>query len=747
MPDGEEHIDNTIAFSVDAGLIDRLGRELVGRAETAVSELIKNAYDADARNVYVNFINAQETGGTLRIEDDGMGMTLEQLKIGFMTISSTDKLHYPQSTRYHRSKAGRKGIGRFATQRLGSKLTVITQTLESTEAIKLIIEWNDYKTDTELTSVPNSFEYVEKTKSEGTTLFIEHLREWWSDSDLRRVYRYVSELLQPDYISERSEELGLATQSDDSFEVSFYQTDRGVQRVVADPQKMIFEKALAVIEGYVDKHHDGYWTIKSTSLNLDDIEQVDHEYIYDKVSGNKENKYLLLSDIHFKAYYFIYNRPEYYTSISKMELKSIRDLAEEQGGIKLYRNGFRVLPYGESNDDWLKIDKRYGSISGATNVPFGNRNLFGFVEIIDPSGELFQETASREGLIENAAYVELTNFLYKALQAARIRLAHGVTPLRKPISKPAEANVDPDTSGPEKTPIEKLEDLEKSVNEIINTGGKMSESDSESLRLNTQRIVQELKSEFQLLLDEVGMLRVLAGLGLTIGEFTHEVVQFSPSILGDLSVLSSQLLDAEGLNSLENLKRTIQVFTAYTSYFNATVSANVSRELKPQDLHKVVNQFKRVILPDVRKLGIDFQNETFGYDLLTIPMHASEWSSILFNFYTNSKKAIRRHGVPGMIRIVVGKEESNIYLEFSDNGDGIPEHNASKIFDAFFTTSSPAGFESSEDDKLVGTGLGLKIVKDIVQTYGGKVELVKPESGYVTCFRIDLPLFKDKQPD
>jgi len=100
-----------------------------------------------------------------------------------------------------------------------------------------------------------------------------------------------------------------------------------------------------------------------------------------------------------------------------------------------------------------------------------------------------------------------------------------------------------------------------------------------------------------------------------------------------------------------------------------------------------------------------------------------------------------------MIRIVVGKEESKVYLEFSDNGDGIPEQNTTRVFDAFFTTSSPAGFESSEDDKLVGTGLGLKIVKDIVQTYGGTVELVKPESGYITCFRIDLPLFKDKQTD
>src|ERR1035437_882568 len=92
-----------ISFQVDAGLIDRLGRELVGRAETAVSELLKNAYDADATTVDVEFINSNDIGGTLKISDNGIGMTLDQLKAGFMTISSTDKIHNPKSLRFERS--------------------------------------------------------------------------------------------------------------------------------------------------------------------------------------------------------------------------------------------------------------------------------------------------------------------------------------------------------------------------------------------------------------------------------------------------------------------------------------------------------------------------------------------------------------------------------------------------------------------------------------------------------------------
>ena len=83
----EENLRNSISFSVDAGLIDRLGRELVGKAETAVSELVKNSYDADAKNVKVNFIDSLWSGGVLEIVDDGLGMTYDHLKSGFMTIS------------------------------------------------------------------------------------------------------------------------------------------------------------------------------------------------------------------------------------------------------------------------------------------------------------------------------------------------------------------------------------------------------------------------------------------------------------------------------------------------------------------------------------------------------------------------------------------------------------------------------------------------------------------------------------
>ena len=289
-----------IGFTVDAGLIDRLGRELVGRAETAVSELVKNSYDADATEVKVTFIDSDTVGGSLIIEDNGIGMSETQLELGFMRISSTDKIHNPVSEKYGRTKAGRKGIGRFATQRLGSQLSIISQTKSVNYAIRIVINWEQYKIDQDITSISFPLEFIEKQRNEGTTLRIDGLKEVWSESAIKRIFRYVSELLQPNYLSLKGRENNIASQNEQTFNVSFYRKVGDYMETVASEQKMIFDKALATIEGIVDNDGFVYVNLFSDSLGLNDKIPISHD--------NKNDNFDLIRNVHFRVYYFIYNR-------------------------------------------------------------------------------------------------------------------------------------------------------------------------------------------------------------------------------------------------------------------------------------------------------------------------------------------------------------------------------------------------------------------------------------------------------
>lgn len=732
--------NDNIRFSVDAGVIDRLGSELVARQETAVSELVKNAYDADATKVDIQFENSDSAGGTLYIIDNGTGMTREQLVNGFMRISSTSKIHNPLSDTFKRKRAGQKGIGRFAVQRLGEKLTITTQTAESNEALVITINWSDYSNDIDLLAVNNKIHTkTDKTQESGTILKIELLKDKWSEASIKRIYNYVGDILQPFPLSEIEKDI---TDEEDiidpGFKVNFSKITNGRQINIADEKTMVYNHATAIIEGTIDNEGRGISFVESKKLDINEISYVSSD------PDNEDVPFSQLKNVKFRAYYFIYNSD----LVPKMQESSIRKLARTQGGIRMYRNGFRVLPYGEPNNDWVGLD---ASTRKRSILPVhANINFFGFVELVDKNND-FNETSSREGLVENESLIQLRNFVYRTILTAVIKIAEvrniKIVSGQKEIDGIYES-IDLRIKNIAFT-IEELDrELEKDSSSIeVKRRRKKKIQQVQREIIELQKAQEEEKEQY---LKERSMLRVLSSVGLTIALFIHEVKDYILNMNSDLNFLLEKLKSEEQtFKRLLILQSNVETFKSYTSYFDTVISQNVVRSLIPIELQNKVEEFWDNTQNDAKKSNILFEKPIRnGYYLFTTPMHPSEWSSILFNLYTNAKKAIKRSKNKGEIDIECGKIENRIFLRFSDSGDGINDEIKDRIFEEFFTTSSPNTIDSlNSSNEVTGTGLGLKIVKDILSSYRGKIYVDEPKVGFSTTIYIEVPIANEKELD
>lgn len=742
-----------IRFSVDAGHVSRLGLELVSKQETAIAELIKNAYDADASEVTVTFIASDTPGGTLEVVDTGSGMSREQLLHGFMRISTVDKVSEPKSPLYNRQRAGRKGIGRFAAQRLGRRLSIATQQKGVDYSLLLVIDWDTFLTGIDLHMVANQVRVEPPLDFSGTKLTIHSLRDSWSEAQIRRAYRFVSDLLQP-FPLKATTPKPLSDTVDPGFDVNFYRDD-GIRSVlIASQEQNIVSNAVGHITAWVEPGGKAYVSLSSDKYAVD----------YDRVELTIDPKsrargtekvldYKLLDGVYLSAHYFIQDE------LPGGTRGMVRDVLNRTGGVRVYRNGFRVLPYGETFDDWLTLQR--SSALRELLPPHHNTNFLGFVELEDVLGERFQETASREGLIENDAFHQLQDFVYKSLVAGVVEIARARK--RKLFAKDKKLEgrnaegVAQDVRSQAAQVAEQLRTLAESATpppkdnqknlDFTNDDNSAPTTDAgdAASKLNSlAEQVEAIGNASQSVLEEVGMLRVLASLGLTIGEFTHEV-RHALAALG--AVIETVDSDAFPNGAANELSSHVILLREYMRYFDTAVTQNAHRKLEAHELRDVVSEFVSVVRPTFARQGVEVVTRFQGYDLFTRPMHKSELASTFLNLFTNSLKAIHRAGVSGKILIFCSFSEDYLQIDFSDNGDGIPVENREKIFEPFFTTSTPPSSSASHDEQLVGTGLGLKIVRDILESAGGDIEVSDPESGYSTCIRITIPRAREDQID
>lgn len=327
-------------FSSDSQLLSELGERLIATRHVALAELIKNAYDADATqcNIWL-----EDDDRELMIKDDGHGMTESEFEDFWMTIATSNRDRNPESRRYAREVQGSKGVGRFAVRNLGLflELRTVAYYEEADEYRRLVanFDWEEFESGTGLQEMEVRYriEADATAEEEGTTLRISDLQDDWTD-ELEQVSNQVIDIVSAPYESGPSTIEG-SGEDDPGFSVYFAPPGEGSLRTSVAQE--IYDRYVAEVEITVNGQTLTY------EYDYRDGESRTYNYELDKN---------LVGDINGEIRY-LPNRKGVLAGMKTTDGRKARSWLNNNGGIRVVDNNFRIPPYGNSGNDWLGLSQ------------------------------------------------------------------------------------------------------------------------------------------------------------------------------------------------------------------------------------------------------------------------------------------------------------------------------------------------------------------------------------------------------
>lgn len=729
--------EGTVPFQTEGRLLQELGERLVASPEVALVELIKNAYDADSA---ICEVKVAENGKALIILDSGHGMTFDEFVGRWMRIATASKIEDRTSRLYERRLTGAKGIGRFAVRYLGDHLRLITVAEDPKRHLRTKLtadfDWPTIDRLDDLRKAKVEYTLEEVPDPTGTTLEIRKLKEsadFTSTSSLRsHVLRIVTPLqgLEPGKFRRLYE----GSKRDPGFQVKLPGSEaEGAAEV--DLANLVLRN---------------YWARLQIELTGKDL-------VYRVwFSSSREPKTLELTTKNAISAGFVADVRYFPRRKGVFSGKGINGQAawrwvRDNHGVTVVDHGFRVVPYGNEDDDWLhlSIDKAHSERDWRSDIgkkefpiPAAVRNrpadnpalylpydyqLVGavFVESKPPSQTGAEKddlipSMDREGFLKNQAFDELVEYVRAGIEFLALQDKRELDRLLAREAREATQTA--------------REEVRRAI-EYVRRSPTLTPPDKARITKVYRQLADRVEEVEEYNVQARRSLATMSLLGVVAAFMTHENKSLLLDMETAVETIASLAKKHADLQKVANsLNQHLAAFKGQLQYVQMFLEGarrgDAVRMSAAGQIRLILKRFERFAVDHGVTVTSDASSQ-----VQTPPLSPAVYSGVLLNLYTNALKAVLAvtASIPEpKIAIRAWNEKKNHYIEVSDNGVGIPPDLRKRIWDPLYTTTSDTGNPLGS-----GMGLGLTLVKQVVEDSGGKILLMDaPPPGYNTCFRV-----------
>ncbi len=731
-----------------ARLLAMLGDQLIKNERIALMELIKNAYDADADWVKITFEGFGknwETGphSKIIIEDNGIGMAQSVIEKAWMNPATPYKRRERSEDRRTPDKKrvvqGEKGIGRFAMLKLGARISVTTRPKKSAEEYVVVLDFSDY--DYEFTThfgkprelflddlngvlhirpataiIPRRVVIggVEKQAGPtGTRIEIDCLKTTWNETKLGEVATDALKL-QPIFsraLDQHQERQEL------QFDVAFYKEKKEIASQTHEVERLQELMETSPILKITDGVYDADAHVFRFAVNGKPFEKPFDEFRVGKryrdrfgAAGDEDIRYPSCGSFKFAFYVFDLKADQegkYY--LAKDDVDRVK-----KHRVYLYRDGIRVYPYGDPDDDWLRTDQLRGT--SAASEFLSNDQVIGCVDITHAGNPGLKDKTSREGLVgEGNAPEDFVLTIQSFL--AYVRKVH-FAEYRDGVQKRREQKAI------------KEERVEENLVRLLKHADDTSDEKTRELAKNVQRAFHVEKSY---LVRRAETTEDLAAVGMAVETSSHDLMLMMSRAFNEFDVLTNAALSrgekcAGCFNDLQKVRGMLHFVEGRMRDIQSLFRSSKQRphDIKVREvLNKVAHIYKSAF--DKADNGIALEIEE-----IPPPLSAKCTDAVLMqlfiNLFDNSLYWLREKPKgKRLIRVVLDGDQKRVL--YADSGPGIPPENRKYIFQPFFSTKEP------------GRGLGLYIARQLLARHDYTIELADTKRDRIlegACFVISF---------